>query len=84
MICYGRNLWDEIETIKDSMFSDLVGLLCGPLLIAQRERSKNRTGYLETTQMRRTNKVRLAVCSKAIVQRECLVFVFCSSLNGYN
>ena len=26
--------------------------------------------------MGRTNKARLAVCSKAIVKRECLVFVF--------
>ena len=52
--------------------------------IALRGRSKNRTGYLETTQMGRTNKVRLAVCSKAIVKQECLVFVFFSRLDDYN
>ena len=52
--------------------------------IALRGRSKNGTGYLETTQMGRTNKARLVVCSKAIVKRECLVFVFFSRLNGYN
>ena len=52
--------------------------------IALRGRSENRTGYLETIQMGRTNKARLAVCSKAIVKRECLVFVFSSRLNGHN
>ena len=52
--------------------------------IALRGRSKIRTGYLETIQMGRTNKARLAVCSKAIVKRECLVFVFSSRLNGHN
>ena len=55
-----------------------------PLPIALRGRSKNRTGYLETIQMGRTNKAGLAVCSKAIVKRECLVFVFFSRLDGYN
>ena len=34
--------------------------------------------------MGRTNKARLAVCSKAIVKRECFVFVFLSRLDGYN
>ena len=53
-------------------------------LIALRGRSKSRTGYLETTQMGRTNKARLAVCSKAIVKLECLVFVFFSRLDDYN
>ena len=46
--------------------------------------AKNRTGYLETTQMGRTNKARLAVCSKAIVKRESLAFVFFSRLDGYS
>ena len=54
------------------------------VIIALRGRSKNRTGYLETTQMGRTNKARLAVCSKAIVKREYLAFVFFSRLDGYN
>ena len=34
--------------------------------------------------MGRTNKARLAVCSKAIVKQECLVFVFFSRLDDYN
>ena len=34
--------------------------------------------------MGRTNKARLAVFGKAIVKRECLVFVFFSRLDGYN
>ena len=38
-------------------------------IIVLRGRSINRTGYLETTKMGRTNKARLAVCSKAIVKR---------------
>ena len=49
-----------------------------------RGQSKNRTGYLDTTHMGRTNKARLAVCSKAIIKRECLVLVFFSRLDGYN
>ena len=53
-------------------------------LIALRGRSKNRTGYLETTHVGQTNKARLAVCSKVIVERECLVLVFFSCLDGYN
>ena len=57
---------------------------CSPSGMALRGRPKNRTGYQETTQMDRTNKARLAVCSKAIVKQECLVFVFFSRLDGYN
>ena len=34
--------------------------------------------------MGRTNKARLAVCSKAIIKREYLAFVFFSRLDGYN
>ena len=34
--------------------------------------------------MGRTNKARLAVCSKVIVKRECLGFVFFSRLDDYN
>ena len=56
---------------------------CHPA-IALRRRSKNGTGYLETTYVGRTNKARLAVCSKAIVNRECLVLFFFSRLDGYN
>ena len=52
--------------------------------IALRGRSKNRTGYLETTQMGRTNKARLEACSKATEKREFLVFVFFSRLDDYN
>ena len=53
--------------------------------IALRGRSKNRTGYLEATQlMVRTNKVIWAVCSKAIVKRECLEFALFSRLDDYN
>ena len=34
--------------------------------------------------MGRTNKARLAVCSKAIVKRECLILLVFSRLDGYN
>ena len=54
------------------------------LQIALRGRLKNRTGYLETAHIGRSNKSRLAVCSRAIVKQDCLVLVFFSRLDGYN
>ena len=51
-------------------------------LIALHGRSKNRTGHLETTHTGWTNKMRLTVCSEAIVKREYLVLVFFSCLDS--